>query len=610
MNAMPKPMKPNTGTGLSLLKAQWIMPDLSWDAIERVARRFDLPEPLVRILLSRDIDEEQIPAFIAPTLREHLPDPLTMAGMKEAAKDIAGWIADKKSISIFADFDVDGATSAAVLYRFLKHCGVTPRVYIPERLTEGYGPNVEAMKTLKEEGSEIVIMLDCGTAGFESVAAARALGLEVVIIDHHEPEDKLPLATHIINPKRRDDMSGLAMLAAVGVTFMTCIAVNAALREQGFYKGQGVAEAPLKDFLDLVALGTVCDMVPLTGVNRLLVRQGFQVMNNTSNTGLRKLAEMARIEPPYTPYHAGFMLGPRINAGSRVHKSDLGAQLLCLGDDKEEEAVSIAFTLEDCNSRRKDIQAAMERSAMQKAETVSEGPVVIVDGQDWHQGLSGLVAGRLKDHYARPACVIAYSEGANGEREARGSARSIPGIHIAQALMDARQAGVIIKGGGHAMAGGFTLSPAQLPAFKTFMAAHVQRQMDEMQSGGRSLVEMRIDALITVQGIRADLLKRIDEILGPFGQEYPEPLFLLRNVRIHSADVLNGGHVRTLISDWEGGVRVKAMAFRAEHNALGQALLTQGKRSFDLVGLLKLNTWQGQERAEIHIKDAAFSTAG
>lgn len=604
----------------SFLKARWVMPDVRFDDLQRLAQRFNLAEPIARILCARGISENDIPRFLNPTLRDDLPDPFSLAGMKEAAADLARWIMEGRRMAIFADFDVDGATSAAVLTRFLKHCGITPRLYIPERLTEGYGPNSAAMQTLKEEGAEIVWMLDCGTTGFEALAAGKKLGLEIVVLDHHEAEDQLPDAAHIINPKRKDDTSGLTMLAAVGVTFMTCIAVNAALRANGFYnapvdksvdkhEGGSVerSEPSLKDWLDLVALGTVCDMVPLTQVNRLLVRQGFQVMNNTKNNGLIALAEISRIHPPHDPYHAGFVLGPRINAGSRVHRSDLGAQLLCLDD--MEEARQIAFTLEDCNTRRKDIQAAMERAAMIKAEAAANEnqAVIVVESEDFHQGLSGLVAGRLKDHYGRPACVIAYTEGVDGVREARGSARSIAGIHIAQALIEARQAGLLLKGGGHAMAGGFTLVPQQIPAFTAFMNANVQAQMETLEREGRSLIETRIDSLVTVQGIRADLVKALQAQIGPFGQENPEPLFLLRNVRLHSVDVLSGGHVRALISDWEGGVRLKAMAFRTANTPLGEALLTQGRRGFDIVGMLKLNLWQGQERVEIHIKDAAFA---
>ena len=290
------------------------------------------------------------------------------------------------SIAIFGDFDVDGATSSALLYRFLKHCGIDAPIYIPGRLTEGYGPNIEAFQKLKDQGAEIVILLDCGTTAFDTITAGKEMGLEIVVIDHHEAEDELPDAVHVINPKRKDDESGLGVLAAVGVTFMTCVAVNKVLREQGFYQGE---EAPLKDWLDLVALGTVCDMVPLIDVNRLLVRIGFECMNNTDNVGLKALINVAGVNGPLSTYHAGFVLGPRINAGSRVHKSELGARLLSTGD--AEEAHNIAWTLNDCNDKRKAIQQQMEREAINKVddESLADQPVIIVDDKGWHQGLSG-----------------------------------------------------------------------------------------------------------------------------------------------------------------------------------------------------------------------------
>jgi single-stranded-DNA-specific exonuclease len=589
----------------SFMKSRWVLPDADIAAVEQIVRQFNIPEVVARLLCVRGVAPDDVAGFLYPTLREHFPDPLSLHGMKAMAQDAAKAIESGKQIAIFGDFDVDGATSSAILHKFLKHCGIEARIYIPERLTEGYGPNEEALRTLKDEGADVLFMLDCGTTAFDTISAGRDMGLEIIILDHHEAEENLPPAMHLINPKRKDDTSGLNMLAAVGVTFMACIAINGQLRENGFYTRQKISEPSLKDDLDLVALGTVCDMVPLTGVNRLMVRQGFMLMNQTKNTGLKALIEVSGLNGPLGPYHAGFVLGPRINAGSRVHKSDLGAKLLSTLD--AEEAKNIAWLLNDCNDKRKAIQIQMEEQAigMVEAQDLMHEPVIIVGHADWHAGLSGLVAGRLKEKYDKPACVVTYTDIGNGVMEGRGSGRSVPGIHIAQAFIDARQAGLLIKGGGHAMAGGFTIAPDKLEEFKAFIRTHVLNQ-----AGSRTVnVETVIDGLLSVRGARTEFIKMIHDHVGPFGQEHPEPLFLLQNVRIHSADIVGGSHIRTMISDWEGGARMKAMAFRAVGTDLGDALLKQGTQAFDLTGYLKIDSWGGQERVEMHIKDGILSAS-
>lgn len=586
----------------SLKEARWVFPDVDMDAVAKLARAHDLPEAVARLLCSRGVAEDDVQSFLYPTLKDNFPDPFSLNDMDACAAYLAGAVQDKRSIAIFGDFDVDGATSSALLYRALKHVGIEAQIYIPERLTEGYGPNEEAFKSLKDSGAEIVLLLDCGTTSFDTVAAGRAMGLEIVIVDHHEAEEKLPDAVHVINPKRQDDTSGLGVLAAVGVTFMLCVALNAKLREAGFFAQNGIREIPLKDWLDIVALGTVCDMVPLTGVNRLLVRQGFTQSQNSTNTGLRALMDVAGVVPPVNPYMAGFVIGPRINAGSRVGKSSLGANLL--STDDIEEARNIAWTLNDCNDKRKDMQSGMERAAIEQVEAMGldQNAVIIVDAQDGHSGLSGLVAGRLKEKYKKPACVVTYAEGQDGSNEGRGSGRSIPGIHIAKAFIDARNEGLLIKGGGHAMAGGFTIAPDKLDEFRVFMMAHIEAQM----ASGDINVETQIDGILTVQGAQPKLVKMLQDYVGPFGQEHPEPLFLFSNVRIVSADVVGDSHIRTMISDWEGGSRMKAMAFRALGTPLGDALLKQTKEPFHLAGQLKIDNWSGQERVELHIRDGAF----
>ena len=588
---------------LSLNKARWELPDVDLHLIEQIVRQNDIPEIAARMLAGRGIELDDVPAFLNPTLKDHLPSPFTLAGMDAMATDVAQVITEGKNFAIFGDFDVDGATSSALLYRFLKHCGIDAPIYIPGRLTEGYGPNTDALQTLKDDGADILFLLDCGTTAFDTVGEGTKMGLDIIILDHHEAEEELPDCAHVINPKRKDDESDLNVLAAVGVTFMAIIAINSKLRDGGFYKDQGIDAPPLMQWLDIVALGTVCDMVPLLGVNRLFVRRGFEVMQNTQNVGLKELISVSKVSEPYAPYHAGFILGPRINAGSRVHKSELGARLL--STDSVSEANEIAWTLNDCNDKRKAIQGEMEREAIAQveAEGLDQHPMIFVASEKFHQGLSGLVAGRLKEKYDKPAVAVALID-EDGISEGRGSGRSVAGIHIAQAFIDARNEGLISKGGGHAMAGGFSVPLDQLDAFKEFLYAHVKKQAANNDAN----IVTSLDGIVTVRGATPAFVHLLQDAIGPFGQEYPEPLFVLQNVRVNKADIVGDSHIRVMLSDWEGGAWMKAMAFRAVGTPLGDALLKGGERPFDVVGTLKIDNWTGVDKTEIHIRDAAFST--
>lgn len=588
----------------SLNKARWVIPDASLDDIDLMMQRYDVPEVVARLLCQRGIAINEADSFLNPTLKNDFPDPFSMKGMGDMAEDIAIAIEEKKNFAIFGDFDVDGATSSAVLCRFLKAVGIDAPIYIPDRLSEGYGPNIDALKSLKEQGADILMMLDCGTTAFDVVKAGTDLGLQIVILDHHEAEDELPECWHVINPKRKDDSSGLDMLAAVGVTFMVCVSINNRLRDRGFYTQNGINEPNLKGLMDIVALGTVCDMVPLTSVNRLFVRSGFAVLEHSLNTGIKALMRAAGISAPISTYDCGFVLGPRINAGSRVDKADLGAQLLTSEDP--EDCKNIAWTLNDCNDKRKAIQQEMEAHAIAMVEErgMQDDPLILVGHEDWHPGLSGLVAGRLKEKYKKPACVVTYAHDLSGKKEGRGSGRSIPGVHIAQAFIDARGAEILTKGGGHAMAGGFTVDPDKVEALRTFLCEHIRKQMENTDTN----VETVIDAVLTTRGITTNLVEVLQNNVGPFGQEQPEPVFMLENVRIHKADILGQSHIRVMVSDWEGGSRIKAMAFRSVDTPLGDALLKSGSHAYHILGQLKINEWQGRKSAEMHIIDAAFAS--
>lgn len=588
----------------SLLQTRWVLSKMDDEAVSLMIQKHDLPEMIARLLHARDVPVDNVEGFLYPNLARDFPDPHSLAGMKEMAAMMAEAVMSGRKIGIFGDFDVDGATSTAILVRFFRHLGLECPFYIPDRLQEGYGPNVNAFKTLKEQGAEIIIICDCGVTAFDVIEQGREMGLEIIVLDHHEAEDELPKAAHVIDPKRKDDTSDLDMLAACGVTFLACVAINAALREKEFYSSGDKTEPPLKSWLDIVALGTVCDMVPLTGANRLFVKRGFQLMAEHNNPGIQALCEVSKIQTNPTVFHAGFQLGPRINAGSRVHKSYLGARLL--STDDPEEAKNIAWTLNDCNDMRKDIQKEMYAHAVRlvEDENLQESPIIVVGHEDWHPGLSGLVAGRLKEKYGKPSVCITFAENEKGEMEGRGSGRSIEGVNMGGAFIDARNEGLLLKGGGHAMAAGFTILPDQIDLFRNFLYRNIEEQL----TGAPALPDFEIDAVMSVRGLTTDVVKIIDNHVGPFGQKNPEPVFVLPNVKLHMVDVVGKDHVRCMVSDWEGGSRIKAVAFRSKDTALGEALLKYGSSEpFHLAGHVKINEWQGRESAELHIKDAAFA---
>ncbi len=583
----------------SLNDKKWVFKHADDAIVTQICQSKDLPEFIARMLVQRGVKPEDVDSYLYPTLRDNFPDPYSMTGMEEFANDMADAIIHKTPLGIFADFDVDGATSASIMTRFLRHFGINPPVYIPDRLTEGYGPSVASMQSLKAQGVKFLLMLDCGTTAFEPLKAAHDLGIRVAIFDHHEAEENLPIAAHIINPKRQDDDSNLDMLAACGVTFMACVAINKALRAKGYFKENDMVEPPLKSWLDMVALGTVCDMVPLKGINRLFVKIGFDQMAQYNNPGIKALLQVGKIETLPAPKDAGWSMGPRINAGSRVHRSDLGAKLL--STDNEEEAQSYAWALEECNVQRRKIQSEMMRVAENKVAFLKGEyeHFILVDDESFHSGLSGLVAGRLKEKYSKPAIVITYVENENGVMEGRGSGRSVTGVNMADIFITARNEGILEKGGGHAMAGGFTIMLDRLDDFKDFIA-HYIKELGQMEI----LPEIEIDSLATVRGASVDFIKMLTTQMGPFGMGNPEPYFALSDIRVHQVDVMKEKHLRLLIGDVEGGSRMKAVFFSGVETNLGQMLIQNYKNTcFHLVGQFQINSWQGRESVEFHLID-------
>lgn len=585
------------GVERSVTGKRWLHRGAQDDDAERVAlamaQRHGLPDIVARILAARGIPLDGVERFLNPTLRAELPDPSSLKGMVEAVERLAGAIRNGETIGLFADYDVDGATSAALLSRFIAAVGGKSILHVPDRILEGYGPNAEALAGLKQRGASVVVTLDCGIVAFDVLEQAATSGLDVVVVDHHMAEPSLPKAIAVVNPNRVDETGTLGHLAAVGVTFLVVIALNRALREAGWFNDR--REPDLMAWLDLVALGTVCDVVALEGLNRAFVAQGLKVMARRGNPGLRALASVAKIEQRPEAYHLGFVFGPRVNAAGRVGDADLGARLLSTEDDGE--AARIAQALDQHNDSRKAIEAEVLAEAVAQAEQAdSDTPVLVVAGDGWHPGVIGIVAGRLRERFNRPACVVAL-DGDTG----KGSGRSVKGLSLGPAVIAAHQSGLLVGGGGHAMAAGFTVERDQLDAFRRFLADRFAAEL-----AGEPLVPtLSLDGVLAPAGARRQVHDALAK-LGPFGSGNPEPHFAISSAKIARADVVGQNHVRCILTGADGG-KLKGIAFQAMDGDLGPALLNHGGRTLHIAGQLRADDWQGREDVQLFIEDAALA---
>lgn len=566
-----------------------------------IAQRHGLPDAICRLLAARDIGLDSVGDFLEPTLRKFLPDPSHLKDMDAAVDRLVRAVRNGERIVVFGDYDVDGATSSALLLRFFRAVGGNIGVYIPDRRKEGYGPNAPALLKIREEGASVVVTVDCGITAFEPLAEARRSGLDLIVIDHHMAEIALPDAVAVVDPNRLDDDSPHKHLAAVGVAFLLCVGVNRALRQAGWY-GASRPEPDLRQWLDLVALGTVCDVVPLLGVNRALVKAGLQVMAQRRNAGLSALADVARMKEAPEAYHLGFLLGPRVNAGGRVGQADLGARLL--SSDDPHEVGALAVRLDEFNAERR----AIERDVLDQAITRIDGlygqdskdlpSVLVVESEGWHVGVIGIVASRLVERYARPAFVIGM-DGALG----KGSGRSVRGVDLGAAVIAARQAGLLVSGGGHAMAAGLTVARDSLPELNRFLDERIAPQL----GAAPPVRELGIDAALAPAAATAALVSMIERA-GPFGAGNAQPRFALTGVRVSYAQPVGEGHVRCTLVGAERG-RVDAIAFRAGQSALGPALLDSARPVLHVAGALKIDRFGGRETVRLQIDDAA-TTAG
>jgi single-stranded-DNA-specific exonuclease len=577
------------GVQESLTGRRWSLTQTDERLAMALSQRHGVPEIVARVLAARNVGLGEVESFLSPKLRDLLPDPCRLKDMRAGAERLAAAIAGREQIAVFGDYDVDGATAAALLLRFLSAVGATPRLYVPDRLREGYGPNAPALLELRRQGVSLVVTVDCGIAAHDPLAAAAAAGLDIIVVDHHLGRESLPPAIAVINPKRLDDTGGLDHLAAVGVAFLLAVDVNRLLRQAGWYAGR--VEPDLRQWLDLVALGTVCDMVPLCGVNRAFVAQGLAIMTRRGNAGLRAICDTAGLAGPPGTRDLGFAIGPRINAGGRIGEADLGARLLATDDP--DEAVLLARRLDALNRERQAIEQTVMNGALAQLEgDPGAQPLLWAAGEGWHPGVIGIAASRLVERFRRPAVVI----GLDGGGRAVGSGRSVPGLDLGSAVNAAARAGLLIKGGGHAMAAGFTVDAARIDALFAFLAGRLATD-DEAQARLRVLP---VDAVLSLAGAVA-LPAAVLAALAPFGPGHPEPRFVLPSVRLQRVRAVGGQHLSCSLADGAGAC-LQAIAFRCADSPLGRALADHAGAPFHLAGRLQA---RHGPRLQLVIDDAA-----
>jgi len=602
----------NQSQKTSILGRNWHQKNFDERHALSILQRFEISEVLSNLLSAREISLGEIENFLEPKIKTSLPDPFELNDMEKAVAHVIAAIHARKKITIFADYDVDGATSSALLKRFFREAGVNADIYIPDRVLEGYGPNSQALLNLKKSGTDLVITLDCGTVAFKPLEDAAAVGLEIIVIDHHLGVLEKPQSIAVINPNLLDEKFPHKNLCAAGVTFLFVVAINKKLREENFYAQK--KEPNLLNLLDLVALGTVCDVMSLTGLNRAFVAAGLKILKQRKNLGLREICDLAGLDKEPSAYHLGFVIGPRINAGGRVGKSDLGATILSSED--EEEVKAIAQQLETFNKQRKEIEVQVLEEAVKSLESgplarsATEGwaggfskndPIIFAVAKNWHQGVIGIVASRLKDLYNKPVAVIAIDdEGKKG----KASCRSISGIDFGGEILKARLEGLLIEGGGHAMAGGFSVAPEKISELHQFFCKNLAQKVEEISAQKNAEFDIALD----LAQVNLDLLKELAK-LEPFGVGNMRPKFLLRNVVKVKANLVGqtAEHISCVFSSksvlgFNG--QIQAIAFRSNKTPLGEMLLDpKFTKPINLVGTLNINAWMGSEKVQMIIED-------
>jgi single-stranded-DNA-specific exonuclease len=563
-----------------------------------LSQTYAIPEILARVLAGRGITVAQAQGFLDPKLRDLMPDPLILRDMEKAVARIAMAVIRRESIAIFGDYDVDGACSVALLASFLQQAGLDPLIHIPDRITEGYGPNVQAMRLLHERGARLLVTVDCGASGGEAFEEAHRLGLDVVVLDHHQVPENPPAVAALVDPNRQDDLSGLGYLCAAGVVFLTLIALRRDLIQKRF-SGWQQGPPDLLGLLDLVALATIADVVPLKNLNRAFVRHGLTVMKARRRPGLAALFDAAGLKTPPQAWHLGFLIGPRINAGGRIGDASLGAKLLLMPEGAQ--AVSLAANLDRLNRERQTLETLALKQAERLAEDQlaqePEKPVLAIFSPDWHPGIVGLIAARLKERYQRPA--FAFAAQADGDC-VTGSGRSLTGVDLGRAVRILVEEGLALRGGGHAMAAGITLPANTLDDFSSRIASLLRPQVQE----ARATADVLIDAILHPAGLSPHLYQALEQA-GPFGSGHPEPLFAFPDMTLLEANEMgSGGHVKARFKGQDGAY-LTTIAFRAVSSPLGETLFSQRGQRFHIAGHLSLNSWGGRETVELRLIDIA-----
>jgi len=581
-------------SSLSLSGKNWILKKFNEEDIAFLKENFSLDEITSKLLSIRKIKKNEINSFLNPSIKNFLPNPDTLIDMEKSSKRSVEAIIKKEKIGIFGDYDVDGATSTALLVNYFSELNMDYEIYIPDRKKEGYGPSIKSFQELIDKKVKIIFTVDCGTLSFEAINFAKKKNIDVIVLDHHQSEVNLPKAFSVVNPNRLDDKSNLQYLCAAGVSFMFLVSLNRKLRNDDWFNQEDLKEPDLISYLDLVSLGTVCDVVPLIGLNRAIVKQGLKIIKLKKNLGLKTLWDVCKIESNPSIYHLGYLLGPRINAGGRVGKCSHGANLLLNKDPKY--SFKLATELNQYNMERQMLEKDLLQKILNETKDYSNDPVLVMSGKNWHEGVIGIVAARLKDKFNKPVILISL-DGNIG----KASARSIVGFDIGSVIIAATQEKILIKGGGHKMAGGFSIKIENINFFKNF----VFRKFKGINENLKSEKPLLLDSIIAPSAVNLEFYNKV-ALLSPFGSGNPEPKFIIEDVKTINGKIVGEKHIKSVLIG-KDGFTIKSIAFNATENDLGSYLLKKSNKLFNIAGKLSLNEWKGQSNVEFIIDDISVS---
>ena len=579
---------------LSVSGKNWVLKKYSEEKSSFLKENFSLDEITSKLLSIRQIEKDEVISFLNPSIKNFLPNPYNLTDMEKSTLRTAKAINQKEKLGIFGDYDVDGATSTALLGNYFSELNLEYETYIPDRRKEGYGPSVKSFKELIDKNVKVIFTVDCGTLSFDAINFAKNNKIDVIVLDHHQSEVKLPNAFSIVNPNRLDDKSNLQYLCAAGVSFMFLVSLNRELRNKDWFIKNNIKEPNLIEYLDLVSLGTVCDVVPLIGLNRAIVKQGLKIFKLKKNLGLKTLLDICKIEVSPSIYHLGYLLGPRINAGGRVGKCSHGANLLLNKDPKN--SFKLASELDQYNKERQMLEKDLLKKILNQTTDYSKEPVLILSGDNWHEGVIGIVAARLKDKFNKPVILISL----NGNI-GKASARSIVGFDIGSVIISATQEKILLKGGGHKMAGGFSIKIENIRILKDFVFKKFRGLNEDLKSEK----PLFLDSIIAPSAINLDFYNKV-ALLSPFGSGNPEPKFIIENVKTLNGKVVGEKHIKSVLIG-EDGSTIKTIVFNAADNDLGTYLLKKNNKSFNIAGKLSLNEWRGQSNVEFIIDDISVN---